>query len=59
MNVLTRLVCAAVVLLVLLYALHSKGEVRAVFKALGVELSLDAKERLLTPSDSSSPKPSK
>jgi hypothetical protein len=45
MNIPTALLCTLLLCGVIAYALHSKGDVRAVFKALGVEFSLDAKEK--------------
>jgi len=49
MNIPTALVCILLLCGVIAYASHSKGDVRAVFKALGVEFTLDAKEKRSAP----------
>ncbi len=57
MNIPTALLCTLLLCGVIAYALHSKGDVRAVFKALGVEFSLDAKEKPSAPSQVPERKP--
>lgn len=45
MNIPILLVCILLLCGVLAYTIHAKGDVRAVFKAPGVEFSIDAKDK--------------
>ena len=49
------LVVTVVVGVIIVFALHSKGDVRAGLKVLGVEISLDAKEKLATERPATAP----